>query len=257
MDLDLGKVLVHENAPIAVNSGNSVPFSDSGYFSEQPQYLVSGDLNTGSQPEFYGSLYGASIITNAHENSNPMPNQREATTWSLVHSAVNHKDTLVLGTSPSGSSGNSEMAGAALQGPDDNPKPKPFQCIAAYCNAAFTRYQDLRRHVKNHEPPTLYCLESGCRLGFPKGFNRFDKLISHQKNKHDLGRKHVRWGYRRGCLPAGSNITTNIELDHLVEMPLAVDKTTRRDRSFIELGVAGYGRVYKTEIGQDGKLRWA
>ena len=101
---------------------------------------------------------------------------------------------------------------------------KAYVCPQEGCSASFKRAYDLTRHKKKHQPPTLHCLEPGCRFHHAHGFYRLDKLVSHQKAKHNLSLKPARWGFSQ--LRAPSNGVT--------EVPVSIDKLSATD--VMELG---------------------
>ena len=77
----------------------------------------------------------------------------------------------------------------------DNAKLKRFVCPQEDYGLSFKRSSDLSRHRKKHLPRTLHCLEPGCRFRGVNGFYRRDKLVQHQTTKHQLGLRHVCWGF--------------------------------------------------------------
>lgn len=66
--------------------------------------------------------------------------------------------------------------------------PSRYACNQTGCAKTFKRYTDLKRHFKKHFPcqRRFKCYEEGCDRNGENGFYRRDKLLAHQRTKHDL-----------------------------------------------------------------------
>ena len=147
-------------------------------------------------PDFAGSSTTyptpAAQIRSPPDVDNP---SAEYTPWNI---AANPEQGAQTSLSPGGLSVSQPAEPAATTGSMTAPTSsadRPFVCFHRDCGKSFKRTFDLRRHLKQHEPPTLHCLAQGCRYWGAKGFRRWDKLVSHQQTRHGLGTKDVPWGY--------------------------------------------------------------
>ena len=255
VDVGLEKILVHVSDFATINGGNHVLFGDGGLYVEQPQDPLGTNSSIVGQSIFDCSSHDNLGVTGYAHKHPSNPSSDAALNPQSPQTGCN--DISVPGHPSSGSYGNDETSIEVSQDSEANLKLKPYACTEQGCMKSFTRNADRKRHMEEvHRPPTLYCLESGCRLRHPKGFHRFEKLIDHQKNKHDLGKRHVRWGYGQVYYSLGSDLERH-KLCTLVEMPVAVDKIFPEIRYIISEDIFSADHCYKCEVRSDGTLRLA